>query len=239
MAAPILVFDLDGTLADTAPDLLAALAVVLPRYGFRGNGDLTFRNGIGHGVRHLIEYALHLQHAEADAGTIDAMHRDFLAHYEANVCVGSQLYPGLTDLLERFAAAGWSFAVCTNKPERLSRLLLGELRLAERFAAIAGGDTFAARKPDPRHLLATIAAAGGLPSRSIMVGDSRTDLDTARAAAIPFIGVSFGYTAVPMADLDPDILLDSFDALTPGRAHALLQHETRHTPVETGLAPAP
>jgi phosphoglycolate phosphatase len=238
MAVPILVFDLDGTLADTAPDLLAALATVLPRYGFRGNGDATFRDGIGHGVRHLIEYALRLQHAQADARTIDAMHRDFLSHYEANICVGSSLYQGIPEMFDRFAAAGWSFALCTNKPERLSRRLLEELRISKRFAAISGGDTFAVRKPDPGHLLATIASAGGSRSRSVMVGDSRTDLDTARGAAIPFIGVTFGYTPVPMADLDPDLLVDCFDELTPERAYDLIDRKTPAAPLEQNAVPA-
>jgi len=217
MASPLLVFDLDGTLVDSAPDLLATLDVVLARHGFPIASDPTLRDGIGHGARHLIEFALRRQGISIDIATLDALHRDFLIHYEANICVGTRLYPGTLALLDRFAAAGWSFALCTNKPEGLSRRLLQELRVAGRFAAVCGGDTFAHRKPDPRHLLDTIAAVAGQPQLAIMVGDSRTDLDTARAAGVAFVGVSFGYTPVPMAELRPDLLIDTYDALLPGR----------------------
>jgi phosphoglycolate phosphatase len=210
-----LVFDLDGTLVDSAPDLLATLDVVLPRHGFAMASDAGLRNGIGHGARHLIEFALTRQGVSVDVATVDALYRDFLAHYEANICIGTRLYPGTLALLDRFAAAGWSFALCTNKPERLSRKLLDQLGVAERFAAICGGDTFQHRKPDPRHLLDTIAVVSGQPETAIMVGDSRTDLDTARAAGVRFVGVSFGYTPVPMAELRPDLLIDSYDALSP------------------------
>jgi phosphoglycolate phosphatase len=222
MAHPLLVFDLDGTLADSAPDLLATLDVVLPRHGFPIAADPTLRNGIGHGARHLIEYALKRQRISLEAPALDAIFRDFLHHYEANISVGTRLYPGTLALLDRFAAAGWAFAVCTNKPERMSRLLLRDLEVAERFSAICGGDTFAYRKPDPAHLLDTITAASGRRERSVMVGDSRTDLDTARAAGVPFVGVTFGYTQVPMAELRPDLLVDSFDALAPAHADRLL-----------------
>ena len=140
--------------------------------------------------------------------------RDFLEYYEANISVGTRLYPGTLALLDRYAGAGWSLAVCTNKPERLSRLLLSDLGVAERFAAICGGDTFRHRKPDPAHLFDTIAAASGGRDNAVMVGDSRTDIDTARGAGIPFVGVTFGYTPVPMAELRPDLLLDSYDALS-------------------------
>jgi len=221
MAPPLLVFDLDGTLVDSAPDLLATLDVVLPRHGFAIVSDPALRNGIGHGARHLIEFALERQHIGVDVATLDAIHRDFLAYYEANICVGTRLYPGTLALLDRFAAAGWSFALCTNKPEGLSRRLLKELSVAGRFAAICGGDTFGHRKPDPRHLLETIAAASGQPESSVMVGDSRTDLDTAQAAGVRFVGVTFGYTPVPMAELRPDLLIDSYDALSPTRVEAL------------------
>ncbi len=222
MAPPLLVLDLDGTLVDSAPDLLATLDAVLPRHGFRAPADPSLREGIGHGARHLIEEALRRQSATLDGPALDAIYRDFLAHYEANICRGSGLYPGAEGLLERFAAAGWSFAVCTNKREHLSRLLLGELGVAERFSAICGGDTFGASKPDPAHLLETIAAAAGTREQSVMVGDSQTDIDTARGAGVPFVGVTFGYTPVPMTTLSPDLLIDSFDALSPEVALRLL-----------------
>jgi len=223
MAAPLLVFDLDGTLVDSAPDLLATLDIVLGRHGFSAEADAGLRDGIGHGARHLIEYALHRRQIQLEEARLDQMHADFLRHYEEHIALHTRPYPGLPEALDRFAAAGWSFAVCTNKLEGLSVRLLMELGLAGRFAAICGGDTFPTRKPDPHHLLETIARAGGTPGNSAMVGDSRTDLDTARAARIAFVGVSFGYTPVPMADLRPDVLVDSFDELTPDLAARLLE----------------
>jgi phosphoglycolate phosphatase len=222
MDSPLLVFDLDGTLVDSAPDLIATLEAILPRFGFAADRDPTLRDGIGHGARHLIEYALHRQRAEVEPETLDAMHQAFIEHYEANICVETRLNPGIPDLLDRFAAAGWAFAVCTNKLEGLSRLVLRELGVERRFAAICGGDSFAHRKPDPAHLLDTVAAAGGTADRAIMVGDSRTDLDTAHAANVPVVGVTFGYTPVPMMELGPDLLIGSFDHFGLEDANALL-----------------
>ncbi len=218
MTSPLLVFDLDGTLADTAPDLLATLAAVLPRHGFDSIADPTFRAGIGNGARALIEYALARQGVSVDAPTLDAIFADFLAHYGKNICVETRLFPGALPLLDRFEAAGWRFAVCTNKPVGMSELLLNELGIAERFAAVRGGDSFPYKKPDPAHLLGTIADADGAPECAIMVGDSRTDLDAARAAGVPMIGVTFGYTTVPMSALGPDMLVHDFDAVAPGDA---------------------
>ena len=234
MPAPLLVFDLDGTLVDSAPDLLATLDTVLPRHGFAVAADQALRNGIGHGARHLIEFALKRQQITIETPMLDAIHRDFLVHYEANISVATRLFPGTLGMLDRFAAAGWSFAVCTNKPERMSRLLLRDLGVLDRFAAVSGGDTFRHRKPDPAHLLDTIAAASGSAMKAVMVGDSRTDLDTARSAGIPFTGVTFGYTPVPMAALEPDLIVADFDALLPFDAERLF--ELRGEP---GAAPSP
>lgn len=236
MDSPLLVFDLDGTLVDSAPDLLATLAAVLPRHGIPLAIDASFRDGIGLGARYLIEYALERQKVAVDKATLDAIHRDFLVHYEANICVGTKLFPGAVTLLDRFAAIGWSFAVCTNKPERMSRLLLQELGIADRFAAIGGGDSFPLRKPDPAHLLMTIVAASGSAEAIVMMGDSQTDLDTARGARVPFVGVTFGYTAVPMRALAPDLLIDSFDDLVPDQVARLIAD---HATLRTLPRPAP
>jgi phosphoglycolate phosphatase len=222
MPAPLLVFDLDGTLADTAPDLLGSLRHVLVQHGFKAEPQAGLQDGIGHGARHLIEFALHQQGAAPAVSIVDAMHRDFLSHYEENICSQTQAYPGVLDLLDRFADGGWRFAICTNKPECFSRNLIDKLGLASRFAAICGGDTFASRKPHPAHLFGTIKAAGGEPEKALMVGDSRTDLDAARNAGIPFVGVSFGYTPVPMAELGPDILIDGYDAFSVADAQQLV-----------------
>jgi len=238
MAPPLLVFDLDGTLVDTAPDLLSTLGVVLRRHNYSGADAPTLSDGIGHGARHLIEVALARQNVTLDDAALDAVFRDFLHHYEANICVGSTLFPGAGALLDRFAAAGWDFAVCTNKKEGLSRLLLEKLGVAGRFAAICGGDTFPTCKPHPAHLTGTIAAASGAPEQSVMVGDSRTDIDAARAAGVPFVGVSFGYAPVPMAELGPDVLIDRFDALTPETAARLVHERAGKNPGTSRPAPA-
>jgi phosphoglycolate phosphatase len=218
----LIVFDLDGTLVDSAADLLATLDAVLGLHGVPACRDPGLRNGIGHGARHLIEYALNHHRISLDDAAVSAIHRDFLVHYEGNIAVRTRVYPGVVEMLDRFAARGWRFAVCSNKFERMSRKLLAELGLVERFAAIGGGDSFANRKPHPGHLLETIAAAGGTPQRAIMVGDSRTDIDTARAAGVPVVGVSFGYSPAPMADLEPDLFLDSFDDFSIEAAEGLL-----------------
>jgi phosphoglycolate phosphatase len=237
MPSPLLVFDLDGTLADTAPDLLATLDEILPRHGFRSEIDPDFREGIGHGARSLIEYALARQGIAVDARKLDQIFADFLTHYEANICVKTRLFPGALPLLDRFARSGWEFAVCTNKPVRMSRLLLARLGITERFAAVCGGDSFPYKKPDPAHLLDTIAAARGAREKAVMVGDSRTDLDTARGANVPFIGVTFGYTPTPMATLGPDVLVESFDAIQPKETAALL--DGRSGEGRSARAPAP
>lgn len=239
MVPPLLVFDLDGTLADSAPDLLGTLEAVLPRHGVPVKIDASFRDGIGHGARHLIEYALRRQDMTVGKPTLDAIYEDFLLHYEGRISTETRLFPGTERLLDRFAQAGWSFAVCTNKPEKMSRLLLNDLGVADRFAAICGGDSFSTRKPDPAHLLSTIQAASGVPEASVMVGDSKTDLDTARNTAVPFVGVTFGYTPVPMAILKPDLLIDDFDKIAPEEAAALLakrgaeRHQPRPVPAAT------
>ena len=222
MPKPLLVFDLDGTLVDSAPDILAALDHVMRLHGHPLEVDEDMRAGIGHGARHLIEYALYQASIALPPADIDVMHAEFLEHYVVHMCDGTRRYPGLIDALDRFADAGWSFAICTNKLEGLSRKLVDGLGIASRFAALTGGDTFETRKPHPAHLLGTIAAAGGDPRRAIMVGDTRTDLDTARAAKIPFVGVTFGYSPVPMAELGPDILIDAYADLHPAAVDRLL-----------------
>ena len=239
MVGPLLVFDLDGTLADTAPDLLGTLAAVLPRHGITVSLDKSYRDGIGQGARFLIEYALQRQGVAVGKPTLDAIYRDFLIHYEANICVGTRLFPGTIELLDRFADDGWSFAVCTNKPEKMSRLLLQKLGIADRFAAIGGGDTFPLRKPDPAHLLMTIIAASGSPERSVMVGDSRTDIDTARGANLPIIGVTFGYTPEPMAALAPDLMIDGFDELKPKHAAGLIVRAPGPAALAVAISAAP
>ena len=126
------------------------------------------------------------------------------------------MFPGVLEALDRLGADGWQFAVCTNKRAPLANKLLDALDMSRRFQVIAGPDTYGMAKPDPAHLLRTIDTAGGDAARAIMVGDSRTDVDTARAASVPVIGVDFGYTDTPMAEIAPDLVISHYDALVDG-----------------------
>jgi phosphoglycolate phosphatase len=210
---PLLVFDLDGTLADTAPDLVATLNVLLTREGFPPVPYETARNMVGSGARVLIERGLAYSGGSLPAAQIDGLFDEFLAYYDAHIADNSSLFPGVGAALDRFAAAGWCFAVCTNKIELSSVLLLEALGIAHRFNAICGKDTFAMSKPDGRALLMTIEKAGGSAARTIMVGDTKTDIDTARNAKIPVVAVDFGYTERPVAAYAPDRIISHFDAL--------------------------
>lgn len=212
-SAPILVFDLDGTLVDTAPDLANTLNVVLTQEGFEPVHYNDARVMIGIGARFMIERALKAQRASVTSAKLDRMFNDFIEHYVAHIADASQPFPGLIPALDHLAASGFTFAVCTNKLEGPSRLLLDTLGLTKRFAFICGPDTFGVKKPDPDVLRLTVAQAGGDIDAAIMIGDSATDIDTARAAGIPVIAVDFGYTEIPVTMLKPDAVISRFDAL--------------------------
>ena len=222
-SSKLMVFDLDGTLVDTAADLIASLDVALDMRGHPQSEPVTARSWIGHGARQMIRNALEHHKIPFNEPAIDAMYRDFLTHYQANMSRFSRPFPALIEALDALADSGWIFAVCSNKQERLCRQLLDELEMSSLFATISGGDTFGVSKPDPNHLLGTIEAASGDRRRAIMVGDASTDVNAARAASVPVIGVTFGYTPVPMVELGPDLLLDSFADLTPSVADDLLR----------------
>jgi phosphoglycolate phosphatase len=218
---PIVVFDLDGTLVDTAPDLIETLNVILAAEGIPAVPFEIARPMIGAGVRALLERALAERGQYPGDAAIDALFARYIGHYREHIADRSRPYPGLDASLDRLAASGFAFAVCTNKYESLSLRLLDALGLSSRFATICGQDTFAMKKPDPEVLRLTIARAGGDAARAVMVGDSETDIRVARAAGIPVIGVDFGYTRIPMAELQPDRLIGHFDAL-PGAVFDLL-----------------
>jgi phosphoglycolate phosphatase len=213
MAELTIVFDLDGTLVDTAPDLVDALNAILGREGLPPIGYNAARLMIGGGARRMIESGLKSEGRPIVARELDRMLADFIAHYSAHIADRSRPYPGLDQALDDLAQAGIRFAVCTNKLERLSRLLLDALGLSARFAAICGQDTFGVQKPDPAMLMRTIGAAGGAPERAVMVGDSGTDIATARAAGIPIVAVDFGYSERPVAELGPDRIIGHFGEL--------------------------
>ncbi len=211
--APILVFDLDGTLADTARDLIATLNILLQRQGLPPVGLDAARYLVGAGARALIERGFTLAGAPLDSAEADRLVKEFLAHYESHIADETCLFPGAESALKRFADAGFILAICTNKPEGLARLLLEKLSAADYFAAICGRGSFDVIKPDPRMFHFTIESAGGDPERAIMIGDSKTDIDTAKNAGAPIIAVDFGYTDTPVATLGPDRVISHFDEL--------------------------
>jgi phosphoglycolate phosphatase len=213
MAAPTIVFDLDGTLIDTAPDLVDTLNVVLAREGLPPVPYDTARNLIGGGSRMMIKRGVEAEGRVFPPAKLEQLFTDFIAHYSEHIADRSRPFPELTDALDSLAADGWRFAVCTNKLERLSILLLAQLGLADRFAAICGQDTFGMQKPNPEVLRRTVAAAGGRLQDAIMIGDSLTDIRTARAAGIPVIAVDFGYTERPVEEFGPDRIISRFSQL--------------------------
>ena len=215
MKGPTLVFDLDGTLVDTAPDLAGATNHVLAHLGLSGIPAQELRPWVSYGARRMITEALAQSRNPLPEAAIDELLERFLAYYSRNIAQESRPFDGVVAELDRLRALGITLAVCTNKREALSRLLLDELRLAPYFAAIAGRDTFPVSKPHPDHLVGAIRLAGGDPARAIMIGDSAVDIATARAADIPVIGVSFGYTETPVRELSPDAVIDSYAELWP------------------------
>ena len=220
MSEPLLVFDLDGTLIDTAPDLVDTLNVMLAREGLAPVPYETARNFIGGGARAMIARGIEAEGRVMPQAKLEQMFAEFIAHYSEHVADRSRPFPGLIDALDELAAGGYRFAVCTNKLERLSLLLLDALALSRRFEAICGQDTFGMQKPDPEVLRRTIKAAGGSLQRAIMIGDSGTDIRTAQAAGVPVIAVDFGYSDRPVAEFNPDRIISHFAQL-PGAVAAI------------------
>lgn len=223
----VILFDLDGTLADTAPDLAAALNHVLTAIDLAPIPPDHIRHMVGQGARRLIVDAMARHDRDPTQQEIERLIALFLDHYRENIAAESKAFPGVREALDALKAGGARLGVATNKFEDLSHSLLGKLGLDHYFDLVAGADTFPVRKPDPGHLLMALDRLGGDVARSAMVGDSETDISAARAANIPVVGVTFGYTPVPVADLDPDALIDRFDELVPALERLLPRAEER------------
>ncbi len=213
MPSPTIIFDLDGTLVDTAPDLIETLNVIFAREGLPPVPYDAARNAIGGGAKTMIARGIEAEGRVFPAQKLEQMFVDFIAYYSEHVADRSRPFPGLIDALDTLAARGCRFAVCTNKLEKLTVLLLTELKLADRFVAICGQDTFGVQKPDPEILRRTIAAAGGTLGHTVMIGDSNTDVRAARAAGVPVIAVDFGYSERPIAEFGPDQIISHFSQL--------------------------
>jgi len=212
------VFDLDGTLVDTAPDLMRCANFTLGLAGLAPVAYEQLRPVISHGAKAMIQRGLAVHGRQMTEGEVDRLFKRFIDHYVATISQESRPFPGLLNVLESLHDQGVRLAVCTNKLAGMSRRLLDDLEMTHRFRFLAGRDTFPFCKPHPAHLLRTIEQAGGTPRRAVMVGDSDVDLATARAADVPMIAVSFGYSDPPVASLTPDALIHHYDDF-----HAALQ----------------
>ncbi len=208
----VVAFDLDGTLADTAPDIAAGINRMLADFGRPALAEAAIRPLIGDGARNLLRRVLVATGGTTEA-LLDEAHPRYLDHYAANVCAGTVRYPGVEQAMDGLAASGARLAICTNKSERMTRLLVDALGWTDRFAALVCGDTLPVHKPDPRLLHESVARAGG--GRAVLIGDSMIDAETARAAGIPFVAVSFGFRDRPVAALGADAVIDSYEELIP------------------------
>lgn len=213
MTLKAVIFDLDGTIVDSAPDLMLATNHVLSRLERRAITMDEVRSFVGHGAKALIARGCAATGDAIDEKTLDFYHAEFLRYYEKNIAVNSVAFPGVINLLKRCAAEGLKMGVCTNKVERLSVRLLQALGMEKYFGAIVGPDTLNIAKPDPAPYLETVKRLGVPAKNSIMVGDSETDILTARAAKVPVIAVTFGYTQKPVAEFGPDHLVSHFDEI--------------------------
>lgn len=207
-----IIFDVDGTMIDTAPDLVSATNFVLAGHGLPPAPAEIIQREVSGGAKTMIRAAMASHGPAPSEDELIPMVEKFVDFYRDNISTNSRAFPYFIEAAERLLAQGAILAVCTNKREDLARKLLKELQLEHYFSALAGGDTFTVRKPHAAHLLGTIAAAGGNPARSVMIGDSLADAGAARGAGVPFIAVSFGY-GEPPESLGADIVIDSFAEL--------------------------
>lgn len=228
-----LVFDLDGTLVDTAPDVIAAINYALGQFRLLPLEAEFLRPFVGHGAPKMLERAIEVRGETFSQAEHVALLEHFFDYYSSHIAVQSRPFNGVVCALEACTAAGAKLAVCTNKMERLARMLLEALDMQRLFAAVAGRDTFSASKPHPEHLLGTIRLAGGDPGRAVMIGDSSVDVATARAANVPVIGVSFGYMDA-IETFTPNTVINHFCELQPAFERLLTT-----VPVQSTSRPSP
>lgn len=208
------IFDLDGTLINTLPDIMAALNRVMIEEGFEEISPDQGRTLIGGGAYNLIEKAFSAHGAGHSAGKIETAFSKFLAYYDEKPAARSNLYPGVMECLETLTKYRVKMGICTNKPIDLTQKIIACMGIAEYFGgSVLGGDSLNCRKPDPRHLLEVIKLMGIPEHTALMVGDSETDVQTARNAGIPVVAVDYGYTALHPRDLGSDLLISCMRTL--------------------------
>lgn len=213
LSGATIVFDLDGTLVDTAPDLVRALNQTLDLEGLPHVPGPAVRQLIGQGARALIERGAALAGARFSPERLDQLTNAFVAFYREDIAGESVPFPGVVEALDTLSAASAKLAVCTNKRTELSLELLRALRLDTRFAAIVGADAVAHKKPHPDHFTETVGRAGGVLARSLMIGDSSADVKSAQAAGAPAIVVRFGYCDATPEELGADDLISDYSEL--------------------------
>jgi phosphoglycolate phosphatase len=207
---PAFIFDLDGTLVDTAPDLAEATNHVLATLDLEPVSELDIRPLVGHGALAMIDGAVKSHGRTLTEPELHDLFEVFLTYYSANIAVRSAPYANMVTAIEALRSEGATLAVCTNKIEIQARQVLQALKLDGYFSALTGRDSLGVSKPDPKHLTGTIALAGGRSDAAIMIGDSETDIRTAKAAHVPIIAVSFGYSVDPVASFGPDAIIDDY-----------------------------
>lgn len=210
---PVLVLDLDGTLVDSKPDLVAAINAAITSAGLSEISSSAIGETVGQGARAMITRAHEAQNQPIVEDRFEQIFVTFQDYYYNNVATYSKSYSGVQAALNKFASEGWILAVCTNKPEALAKLLLSSLDMDAQFATVCGSDTFANRKPHADHILNTIKMANGTSAGSVMVGDTATDINAAINSGIPSIAVDFGYSAVPVETLGANQVISHFDDL--------------------------
>jgi phosphoglycolate phosphatase len=207
------IYDLDGTLIDSAKDMQVAVSRVLADHGLPAVTEDDVRNYMGQGSKVTMNRAFSKYGKTLDDAQLSAVTREFVRYYEADPVSNTTAFAGVSDVVARFDRLGLRQGVCTNKFERPSRMILEHLKLMPPISGLAGADTFPVRKPDPRHILMLVERMGGTPERAVMVGDSIHDVHAAHAAGLPAVLVSWGYTETPASELGADAVIERFDAL--------------------------
>lgn len=210
---PMIVFDLDGTLADTAPDLIATLNRTTAPQGLPETPMSSVGQIVGHGAKAMIRRAYELHQQDLSESLLDDLLAVFLEDYAANIANHSHFFDGLENALTDLRSDGYQFAVCTNKKESMAKLLIEKLGASHWFESLTGGDTFSFNKPDGRHIIETVKLGGGNPATAIMVGDTSNDINAAKDAGIRSIAVTFGYADHPVETLGADRIISHFDQL--------------------------